>query len=339
MGYRMKRVITQIGADKPEVIKYTGKNVCVAVLDSGIVAHPDLAGRIVAFRDFTGKKLSRNMILDSNTPEYRMMHYSSRGNGKREKDLPSFYDHYGHGTHVCGIIGGTGQASGGIIRGIAPGCLFVIGKVLDDKGTGNIENLCQAIDWVLQEQEKYEIRILNISIGVEETLNEKKRQMLQQYLKKAWNQGILVVASAGNNGPRAMTISEIGDCPEILTVGCHDGNYKSENGRNCEEYSSRGPGTEVIRKPEIVAPGTDILSCNARYYYAFGNIKDAYVKKSGTSMSAPVVAGAAAVLLEKRPFLHNDELKSILAHSAQNLNIPWNAQGYGMIHLDKAIRF
>ena len=324
----MKRVIHQIGADRPEVTRYTGKGVCVAVLDSGIVSHPDLSGRILDFQDFT-RKSKQSVYL-----------YNYK-RGRNTKDLMDrgYYDDYGHGTHVCGIIGGSGAASQGTIRGVAPDCSFLIGKVLDHKGAGRIEDLCRGIEWVLEVKDTYSVKILNISIGVEESLQDEKKEILQKYLKKAWEEGILVVVSDGNNGPKAMTISDIGDCSQIITVGCHDGNYRSETGRNCGDYSSRGPGTDVIRKPDLVAPGTDIVSCNARFYYAFGKIKDAYVQKSGTSMSAPIVAGAAALLLEKKQTLSNSDIKRILLHSAQNLKIPWNAQGYGMLHLERAMRF
>ena len=135
-----------------------------------------------------------------------------------------------------------------------------------------------------------------------------------------------------------MSISPIGASKKIITVGCHDGGYFGERESLCEKYSGRGPSEYAIKKPDIVAPGTDIISCCHRcrkFYYGY---KDAYIKKSGTSMATPMVAGAAALLLQIYPMLTNEMVKSRLIYTATDLKEPWSKQGWGMIHVNKLLK-
>ena len=122
----------------------TGKGITAAVLDTGIFPHMDFDGRIVAFRD---------LVYGRETP----------------------YDDNGHGTHVCGILGGSGRASGGKYQGAAPGCRFVVVKILDRRGNGRKQDILAAIDWVCKERIRLNIRILNIQW---EQQSRKKRWMI-----------------------------------------------------------------------------------------------------------------------------------------------------------------
>ena len=115
----------------------TGQGITVAVLDTGIFPHIDFDNRIAAFRD---------LVYGRETP----------------------YDYNGHGTHVCGILGGSGRASGGKYRGTAPECRFVVAKILDRRGNGRKQDILAAIDWVCKERIRLNIRILNISVGTTE---------------------------------------------------------------------------------------------------------------------------------------------------------------------------
>ena len=264
----MDRVRRMIGCDHRDTASYTGRGVYVAVLDSGVAAHPDLRGRIAAFKDFVS-------------------------------DKRVYYDDNGHGTHVSGILGGSGLLSKGRYRGIAPECTLICGKVLDKKGGGSLKNLTNGLIWISELVRKYPIRILNISIEMEseDGIDPRDWEEFRKYIRYLWDRNIMIVAAAGNKGPNPMTLSPIGECGGCVCVGCHDGNYKGNGGRLCNEYSSRGPGKDTtitsilnpLKKPDIVAPGTDIVSCSYRY-----SMKP-YIAKSGTSMSAPIEIGRAHV--------------------------------------------
>lgn len=301
----MQRVREQVGAEPLEELP--GSGVTVAVLDTGIARHPDLLGKLVCFHDFVGH---RNLMYDDN----------------------------GHGTHVCGIICGNGSLSEGRYRGMAPNTRLVVGKVLDDKGDGSTENMLEGLKWILAVREKYQIRVLNISIGIGNLAEAEKERALQEQIEAVWDSGIVVVCAAGNKGPGNGSISSVGGSSKVITVGCHDGEFCRDNPRRCESYSGRGNLHSPIRKPDIVAPGTDIMSCNMQYQKIHGKIRNAYVTKSGTSMATPVVAGAVALTLQKYPEMTNDELKQKLTLTATDLGEPWNKQGWGMVHVKRLLK-
>ncbi|MEY8265757.1 S8 family peptidase [Lachnospiraceae bacterium 64-25] len=303
----MLRVRQQVGCSDELVNACGNKGITVAMLDTGIAVHPDFYNRIIDFKDFV--------------------------NGKS-----ALYDDSGHGTHVAGCLCGSGQISKGQYRGIAPHTRIVVGKVLDYLGDGNIETMVRGIEWVLEKQHAYDIRILNISIGMGEDTEKGRMEKLVSLVDEAWDQGIAVVCAAGNMGPKPMTISPLGARRKVITVGCHEGGYFGDREHLCENYSSRGPSPYAIKKPDVVAPGTDIISCNAgiekrgRYY------RNAYIKKSGTSMATPVVSGALALLLQKYPFYTNEQAKQKLLYTSRDLKEPWSKQGWGMIQIDRLLK-
>lgn len=311
----MDRIRRMLGCDLYDASKYTGRGVYVAVLDSGAAMHPDLRGRIVEFRDFTGER--------------------------RIRTQQRVYDDNGHGTHVCGILAGNGTASRGKYRGIAPECLLICGKVLDKKGGGNLSSLIRGLEWIIEEKKKYPIKVLNISIEMEsdDSVDEEEWKTFRKYMNHIWELGITIVAAAGNKGPNLMTLSPIGECASCICVGCHDGDYRGKRGsRVCDQYSSRGPGRDLdniisnpLKKPDIVAPGTDIISCHYKY-----NISP-YIAKSGTSMSAPIVSGACALCLQKYPNKSNSDLRRMLLSSAKDLGESWSKQGAGMLRIDQLL--
>lgn len=300
----MLRVRKQIGCSD-ELIASCGKNgVTIAMLDTGVAFHPDFGNRVIAFKDFV--------------------------NGKRDR-----YDDSGHGTHVAGCMCGSGLLSDGKYRGIAPYSKLIVGKVLDYKGDGVIENMADGIEWVLKIQKEYDIRILNISIGMGENANRERMERLLKLVDCAWKQGLVVVCAAGNTGPKPMTISPIGQRRAVITVGCHEGGYFGNRENLCENYSSRGPSPYDMKKPDIVAPGTDIVSCNAGVEKNGRFYRNAYIAKSGTSMATPIISGGVALLLQKYPFYSNEQVKQKLLHTAKDLGEPWNKQGWGMIQIDR----
>lgn len=302
----MNRVRKQIGCSE-EYQHRTGKDsITAAVLDTGIAQHPDFGRRIIGFRDFIN-----------------------------QKQQP--YDDSGHGTHVCGILAGDGMASGGRLAGIAPEARLVVGKVLNKNGEGAVDNMLDGIEWILSVQAYYHIRVLNISIGVGKLKEESDKEKLVNAVEKAWNRGIVVVTAAGNAGPEPMSISPIGASRQVITVGCHDGGYFGERESLCENYSGRGPSEYAIKKPDIVAPGTDIVSCSSKIRKSYYGYRDAYVKKSGTSMATPIVSGAAVLLLQRMPQLTNEMVKNKLIYTATDMKEAWTKQGWGMININKLI--
>lgn len=277
--------------------KCLGQSIGVAVLDTGIVLHPDFDKRVLAFQDCV--------------------------NGR-----PMFYDDSGHGTHVCGIIGGCGRLSRGLYAGIAPACSLIVVKVLDQNGNGKIRNVIEGIRWVLENKEKYGIRIVNISVGTLPQSGDAEEDQLIKAVELLWDSGIVVVAAAGNYGPDSGTVTTPGISKKVITVGASDDDeYITPSGRR-KNYSGRGPTRDCVCKPDVVAPGSYITSCNAHYLRKGGR---SYTVKSGTSMATPIVSGAAALLLSKYPDMSNVELKLRLRESCRNLGLPHNQQGWGLL--------
>ena len=228
--------------------------------------------------------------------------------------------------------------SDGKYKGIAPFSKLIVGKVLNEKGDGIIENMAEGVKWVLEMQNALDIRILNISIGMGEHAGKERMEKLIRLVEEAWEAGIIVVCAAGNMGPKPMSISPLGAGRQVITVGCHEGGYFGNREHLCEKYSGRGPSKYAIKKPDVVAPGTDIISCNAALEKKGRYIRNAYIAKSGTSMATPIISGAMALLLQKYPFYTNETARQKLQHSTVDLHEPWNKQGWGMIRVDKLIK-
>ena len=298
----MKRVREQLGLYHMEKETNDTAPVTVAVLDSGIDSrHPDLEGKVLAFQDF---------IKGGNTP----------------------YDDYGHGTHVCGCIAGSGKASEGIYAGIVPNASLIVGKILDKKGDGSVSKMAEAMRWILSIKNIYNIRVLNISIGTGRGYDEEEYDEIRELLNEAWYQGIMIVCAAGNSGPASGSISMLGMNRNIITVGCHEGRESYRFGHPCQFYSGRGEISTIYRKPDIVAPGTEIISCKAAPYRGKTVSDKYYCKKSGTSMATAIVSGCCALFFEKNPAESNEYCKRRLLQTASNLGEAWNKQGYGMVN-------
>jgi len=281
--------------------RYTGKDVRVAVLDTGIVMHPDLTrprNRIIAFKDFV--------------------------NNKRWP-----YDDNGHGTHVAGCIASNGYSSKGKYSGIAPEAEIVAIKVLKDDGSGDTSDVIAGIQWVVDNKEKYNIRVLNLSLG---TNASKSYSPLDKAVRAAWRNGITVVVAAGNDGPRRYTISSPGICPEVITVGAlDDRGTPSSKDDKIAKFSSRGPTLGRYLKPDIVAPGVDIISLAVPSDE--DDNKELYKSLSGTSMATPIVSGCAALIYQMRSSYSNSEIKNLLMSTADELEYPAYAQGKGLINI------
>ena len=204
-------------------------------------------------------------------------------------------------------------------------------KVLDAKGNGNTRDVLAGMEWIAKNQQEYQIRLLNISVGMLPSAGEREQQELLSAVDDLWDRGIMVVAAAGNNGPKENSVTIPGISRKIVTIGSSD-DGKSEPGKRGRKtgYSSNGPTACCIVKPEILAPGTAIKSC--------GREKNGYQVKSGTSMAAPVVTGALALAFQKYPYLSPAEMKLRLYERAYPRGEQLGRKCWGMIHVDHLVR-
>lgn len=255
-------------------------------------------------------------VLDTGTtlhPDFegRMVGFHDFINQQKEA-----YDDFGHGTHVSGILCGAGKVQPGYC-GIAPEAEFVSLKVLDRNGNGRRKDVINGIYWTIDNRKTYRIRIMNISVGTVREGDAMDEQLIKA-VEDAWDAGIVVVVAAGNLGPQPQTITAPGNSRKVITVGSSD--------ERKPFFSGRGPTRCCVCKPDIVAPGSDIISCSNQ----FGKGRPYYCRKSGTSMATPMVSGAAALLLSKEPWLTNVEVKMRLRESAVDLQMPHSRQGWGL---------
>lgn len=257
-----------------------GRGVGVAIIDTGIAPHYDLIrpiNRIVAFKDLIGNK-------------------------------PAPYDDDGHGTHVAGIIAGNGYTTRKFI-GTAPCCDIIAIKALDHAGNGTESDILAALQWIVNYGRVYNIKVINLSLGIKAETPYKEDPLVRG-ANAAVRYGYTVVTAAGNNGPGKCTINSPGTSPHVITVGAADlSNCNQEGGICVAKFSSRGPTLSGVSKPDIIAPGVDIVSLDAK------NLKS-YASQSGTSMAAPVVSGAAACLYAMYPRLTPAQVKRILIQNA-----------------------
>lgn len=293
-----------IGSELPHVEGFKGEGVTVAVIDTGVAPHTDLVrptNRIVGFKDFVGNKTKP-------------------------------YDDNGHGTHVAGIIASSGVSSNGKYAGIAPEANILAVKALDENGSGNTSDIVSAIQWVIETKDVYNTKILNLSLGSPAT-NSFRSDPLVRAVDEAVRSGLTVIVAAGNSGPSKETILSPGNSPGVITVGAVDDNKTPElSDDTIASFSSRGPTKEGSRKPDLVAPGVDIMSLS--------NTKlDGYHSLSGTSMATPVVSGAAALLHNKYKNISHSQIKSMLRDSCISIKDSGvNSQGAGVISLGKLFK-
>ncbi|MGK5676715.1 S8 family serine peptidase [Micromonospora sp. URMC 106] len=282
--------VPQVGAPVAWKAGYDGSGVTVAVLDTGVeVAHPDLADRVAASANFTdGFEDDRDQV--------------------------------GHGTHVASTIAGTGAASGGRYRGVAPGARLLNGKICVRFGCSESWILA-GMQWAAEQGAD----VVNMSIGGSDTpgldpVEEAVERLTAQY-------GTLFVAAAGNDGADA-SVNSPASADAALAVGAVN---KADG---LAEFSSRGPRAgDAAVKPDITAPGVDITAARSG-----GGASQPYVAMSGTSMATPHVAGAAAILAQRHPAWPPARLKAALMGSARpNPALSVFAQGAGRLDIGRAL--
>jgi serine protease AprX len=284
---------------------YNGSGIVVAVVDSGIAAHSAIGTRVIGRANFVAS----------------------------EPTVTG--DPFGHGTHVAATIGGSGAASvtSAYSGGSAPGIKFVDVRVLGRTGLGYTSEVIAGIDWVVTNRAKFGIRVINLSLG-RPVAESSETDPLCQAVSRAVRAGIVVVASAGNNGMTAAGqhvlggISSPGNSPDALTVGSIDTMGTSDRTDDrVAQYSSRGPTRfDFTVKPDVVAPGTRIVSAEVAGSYiattypswhVAGSGKYSYGRLSGTSMSTAVVSGGVALLLDAYPNLSPAQVKLLVQTGAR----------------------
>ncbi|MEO3973533.1 S8 family serine peptidase [Streptomyces sp. CAU 1734] len=245
---------------------------------------------------------------------------------KNFSDAKNAKDVHGHGTHVASTAAGTGAGSGGTHKGVAPGAGVLSGKVLNDGGSGTASGIIGGIDWAVSQGAD----VINLSLGAPDG---PETDPLEAQVDKVFREkGVLFAVAAGNEGPRAGSVGSPGSADGALTVGAVD-----DDG-DTALFSSRGPRADGgAVKPDVAAPGVDILAAAAAGTPSAPGDLAGYAGKSGTSMAAPHVAGAAALLKQRHPGWTGELLKSALTGSAKDLGGRVTEQGTGRIALDRAI--
>ncbi len=291
-----------VGADQVWAKGINGTGVTVAVLDTGLGGQltqltktiKGKSGRIVGWADF---------ISGSHKP----------------------IDPNGHGSHVAGIIANSEKGDDGEWNGVAPGVNLVGVRVLNEQGAGSYESVISGLQWVLENKDKYDIKVVNLSL-VALVQSPYWADPIDQAVTAAWANGLTVIVAAGNNGPEAMTISVPGNNPYVVTVGAFTDNFTPEDWTDdyIAPFSAAGPTLDGFVKPDLVAPGGHIVSVTPdesflANEYPDNTLKGNYFKLAGTSMSTGVVSGIAALVLSADKKLTPDQVKYRLTYSA----LPW----------------
>ncbi|WP_338449689.1 S8 family peptidase [Niallia oryzisoli] len=291
----------------------TGKGVKIAIIDTGIHPHQDLSNRITDFKDFVNNRTAA-------------------------------YDDNGHGTHCAG----DAASASATYAGPAPNATLVGVKVLDKMGSGSLETVMQGVDWCIQYNIDHpldRIDIISMSLGsTAQNYGSEDADPMVKIVEKAWESGIVVCVAAGNEGPNAGTIASPGISDKVITVGALDDRDSVERtDDDVASFSSRGPTRYGLTKPDILAPGVNIISLRAPNSYLdklqkSARVDNDYFMLSGTSMATPICAGIVALILERNSSLSPDQVKEALMENADL----WkgkdpNVYGAGYINAERSV--
>jgi len=266
----------------------TGNGAVVAVMDTGIAEHPDLRGNVKERVDFV-------------------------------KDGSKLADPGGHGTFIAGVI-----AANGGMRGVAPDASLVSLRVLDAYGNGSLSSVVGAFNWILKNQKKDKVDVLNLSWGAPQATTYHK-DILSALVEAAWFAGVTVVAAAGNGGPSAGTIVSPASDPFIVSAGSFNDQGTANLGDDVlSSFSGRGPTLDGFAKPDTLAPGEHVLSLRVKgltYIGADGNPigspSDLYIHMTGTSVSAAFASGVAALVAAFHKRYTPTQIKGAIVASAR----------------------
>ncbi|MFJ2890561.1 S8 family serine peptidase [Streptomyces sp. NPDC087305] len=282
----------QIGTAHAWEAGLTGKGVTVAVLDTGVdLSHPDLAQRV---------SVTKSFIEGEDTA-----------------------DRNGHGTHVTSTVGGSGAASDGQEKGVAPDATLAVGKVLSDQGSGSESQIIAGMEWAARD---VHAKVVSMSLGSTEP-SDGTDPMAQAVNTLSQETGALFVIAAGNTGTPS-SIGSPGAADSALTIGAVDADDQAAY------FTSAGPrhGDNAL-KPDLSAPGVDILAARSQLVEGSGY----YTSMSGTSMATPHVAGVAALLAQEHPDWTGAQLKDALMSTSKQLDASVYELGAGRVSVPDAV--
>lgn len=301
---KQSKVSAQIDVSKKilQVDKFYSQNIygescTMAIIDTGISPH-----------------------LDFVMPKNRLIKFIDLVNNNKAP-----YDDNGHGTFVTSVACGNGFTSGGKFSGVAPKCKIISIKALESSGETGAFKILEAMQWVYDNRKKYNIKVVCMSFG-STPIDNKDPMMLGA--EALWQAGIVVVAAAGNDGPKPFTIKSPGSSNRIITVGgLDDKRYNNlyDFKKFCvADFSSRGP-VGYFYKPDLIAPAINITGAS---------LKGGYTKMSGTSVATPMIAGVCSLMIDKYPNITPDQLKIRLVKNCKQIAFNHNAEGYGLLQLE-----
>lgn len=266
-----------------------GQGIVVAIVDTGVDGeHPDIKGKLGATADFTEE---------------------------------GYFDGNGHGTHVGGTVCGTGAASKGKYKGVAPKATLIAAKVLDSSGSGTFSGVIAGIEWATEQKP----HVMNLSLGANVQGSCDGTDPVCQAVDAAMDKGIVMCVAAGNAGPGSSTVGTPGCAKKVITVGA------SSKEDQIAWFSSRGPTKDGRVKPDILLPGANIVAARAKDTSLGSPIDQHYTSASGTSMATPHCAGVAALLLSGNLNLTPAQVKAKLMQTAIDLQYDPNTQGSGRV--------
>ena len=291
---------------------YDGSGVTVAMLDTGIQPVSDLAGRIVASADFT-----------------------SEGDG---------LDRYGHGTHMAGIIAGTGNSSNGVWNGVAPKANLVSVKVAGADGSTDVSVVIAGLQWIVGNRSSFGIKVLNLSFGTD-SVQSYLVDPLNYAVEQVWASGVFVAVAAGNRGPSGGTIGKPADDPFVVSVGAANINDTSDRRDDTvADFSSRGPSQDGLMRPDLVAPGISIVSNRAKgstvdLEHPLAAVDENYMKGTGTSQATAVISGVAALMFQANPSMSANVAKATMIGTAGDSTAGQPGGGAGLVNASKAVQW
>jgi serine protease AprX len=292
----------------PAVPNYwEGDGVAVASIDTGVTITRDLGSRLLARVDFTADQ--------------------------------DGIDHFGHGTHIAGLIASNGYNSEGAYEGAAPETGLVSLKVAGWDGATDVTSVIAALQWATSNRERYGIKVVNLSWGTDGAQGT-DIDPLDAAVERAWKAGLVVVVAAGNAGPG--TVSKPGDDPHVITVGAADiAGTAANDDDTVAAFSSRGTANDPGQKPDILAPGVSLISDRARTstidtFAPEARLGRSLFRGSGTSQAAAIVSGVAARMLDANPALSPDQVKAALMRSTHG-RLAGDDGGKGLIDAAAAV--
>ncbi|MBI3359929.1 MAG: S8 family serine peptidase [Chloroflexi bacterium] len=294
-----------VGANLVWARGYFGQDVTVAILDTGTAQLP------ILMRGVTGH---RRLLASVDFVQ-------GEGQGADNEDAP-LRDPNGHGTHITGVVANADVGADGEYNGIAPGADLVEVRVLNAQGQGTYTQVLSGIQWVIDHQARFNIRVVNMSLYAPVT-SPYFADPLSRAVTALWSRGIVVVVAAGNGGPGPMTIGVPGYNPYAITVGAFTDNYTPADGSDdyLAPFSAAGPTTDGFVKPDLIAPGGHIVSTLLNrsalgQEFPENQINRTYSKLAGTSQATAAVSGVVALMLSAHPELTPNQVKYRLLETA-----------------------